>query len=526
LTVVERDSQVSGKLGSGPGDGTRGDLAVGAAAGDYVVTELIARGGCGSVYRARHRELDRSAAVKVLHGPLALLPKMVQRFAREVRVVGMLRHPNIVEIYDIGHLPDHRPYYAMEYLSGRTLSTILEEQGRMSPLEVLEVLDPVCAALAAAHAAGVIHRDVKASNIMVDGATGLVKLLDFGIAKLVGPQAGPHGLTSEGRQVGTLTIMAPEQLMGGPVDARIDVYALGVLLFRLLTGRLPFDGKNAITLAQQHLEEPAPRPSARSPVAPSFDAIVLRCLEKRPERRYATVEDFLDALRRAARTSRPRWATPIPGSVAVPRAAMPLGVGVYVDIRLRADTDEAVADAGVINDLAEEALRDGGFVLAALTSSAVLGVRPLPDDPSSRLAVRGDALEIAALLHEQVIAREGRDPRVHANVCVHVDGLAWQDGGLAGGALVHTEHWAPFGDVHALCATRAAAEGISGFDLGPVGDPLEIDDTLVGLHHADGAEPDPRPAAVTMGETPKPPAQPAKPARPPRAALVSVTRRR
>src|SRR5262249_28665743 len=145
---------------------------------------------------------------------------------------GMLRHPNIVEIYDIGTLPDRRPYYVMEYLSGRTLSTILDEQGRLSPLEALEVLEPVCAALIAAHAAGVIHRDVKASNIMVDmagGRPGTVKLLDFGIAKLIGPQETPIGLTSEGRQVGTLTIMAPEQLLGGPVDARIDIYALGVL---------------------------------------------------------------------------------------------------------------------------------------------------------------------------------------------------------------------------------------------------------------------------------------------------------
>src|SRR6202042_2903945 len=114
----------------------------------------------------------RVAAVKVLHSSLAVMPKMVERFAREVRVVNMLRHPNIIEIYDIGALADRRPWYAMEYLSGRTLSTMLDEQGRMSPAEALEVLDPVCAALAAAHAAGVIHRDVKASNIMVTAGGG------------------------------------------------------------------------------------------------------------------------------------------------------------------------------------------------------------------------------------------------------------------------------------------------------------------------------------------------------------------
>jgi len=458
--VLEQDSRPSGSLTEGP---LRGELVAGALAGEYVVTALIARGGCGAVYRANHRgHAERVAAVKVLHGSLAVMPKMVERFAREVQVVGMLRHPNIVEIYEVGTLADRRPYFAMEYLAGRTLSAILDEDGRMSPAEALEVLEPVCAALIAAHAAGVIHRDVKASNIMVDDASGVVKLLDFGIAKLVGPKAGPVGLTSEGRQVGTLTIMAPEQLLGGPVDARIDIYALGVLVYRLLTGRLPFDGKNALALVQQHLEEPAPRPSHRIPLAPAFDALVLRCLEKRPERRYDSVKDFLDALRRALRGG-PRGGSDV--------EAPALGVGIHVDIRMRADGDElaeaVVADGGFILDLAEETLLDAGFLLAAVTGSSVLGVRALPLDPAHRRAARSAALVIAANLHDKVSARPHADPRVHANVCVHVDDLTWTGGNapeVSGGVLVRTETWAPPDDVLSLCATTPAIEGLVGRD--------------------------------------------------------------
>jgi eukaryotic-like serine/threonine-protein kinase len=489
--VVERDADARtpanvANVAHGGSQLPRGDLTPGSLAGDYVVTELIARGGCGSVYLTRHRSIDRTAAVKVLHAPLAVLPKMVERFTREVEVVGKIRHPNIVGIYEVGTLSDRRPYYAMEHLSGRTLSAILEERGRMSPPEALAVLEPVCEALIAAHAAGVIHRDVKASNIMVDeGDPRSVKLLDFGIAKLIGPTAGAAagGLTSDGRQVGTLTIMAPEQILGGPVDTRIDVYALGVLLYRLLTGRLPFDGKSALTLAQQHLEEPAPRPSLRVPVTPALDAIVLRCMEKRPERRHDSVRELLDALRSAA------LGAPRRGHADAPA----LGVGVYLEIRMRADDmDDALGDdIGRVLDLAEDELRREGFILAAATGSSVLGVRALPADPAGRPAARLAALRVAAALHEKVTSREGADARVHTNVCVHVDHLTLRPGDgmeVSGGALVRTGTWAPAADVLAVCATGPAVEGLADLDVLPgpqVGEGAAPLVTLVGSARRD-----------------------------------------
>jgi hypothetical protein len=260
--------------------------------------------------------------------------------------------------------------------------------------------------------------------------------------------------------------MAPEQLLGGPVDARIDIYALGVLLYRLLTGRLPFDGKNALTLAQQHLEEPAPRPSHRIPVAPALDALVLRCLEKQPERRYGSVDELLVALRRAALGAR--------GDAGVASA---LGVAIYLEIRLRGEIDEIDdalgTDIGFILDLAEEELHKERFALAALTGSSVLGVRPLPEGAEARLFARASAVEVAAVLHERVSARPDADPRVHANICVHVDDLTWRAGAapeVAGGALVRAEAWAPRSDVLALCATAEAIEGLTGFDGAPIAD--------------------------------------------------------
>ncbi|MFT3766929.1 MAG: serine/threonine-protein kinase [Minicystis sp.] len=436
-----------------------GDLAAGATVGQYVIDRRIARGGCGSVYDARHPRTGRRVAVKVLHAFLAEQPKMVERFLREVELVTVLRHPGIVEILEVGVLADRRPFYVMEYLAGGTLEDMFKAKNRLTPEEALEVLQPVCAALDAAHAAGIVHRDVKASNIAFDEGRKQTKLLDFGIAKLLSPDPRQAGLTTVGRQLGTPTIMAPEQLLGRKVDARVDVYALGVLLYRMLTGRVPFDGKTAGALARQHLDEPAPRPSRVVPLGPAIDAVVLRCLEKQPERRFGSVRGFCATFAEALGL---RGDTPASSRVARER-----GVAVYVELTIASapseegEFDDALAgDVGVMFDLAEMRLLDDGFTLAQATGNAVLGVRLLTGDAR---AVHAAAVTTAKDIAEGIAARVGADPRIRASVAVHTDELLVRAGPepeIVGGALLCTSAWAPAEPVVGVTISDAAREGI------------------------------------------------------------------
>lgn len=443
------------------------DLPPGARAGGYIIESRIARGGCGAVYTAWRLDQGRAGprvAVKVLHGKLAVQPKMIERFVLEVQVVRRLDHPNVVEILDVGALDDGRPFYVMERLEGVTLDGLLRAEGRMSPEQALELLEPVCAALQAAHDAGVVHRDVKASNIFVlDGPSRSVKLLDFGIAKLLDPGEGT-GLTTAGRAPGTLSIMAPEQILGGPIDARVDIYALGVLLHRLLTGRFPFDATSATELARQHLEEPPPRPSQRAPLSPALDALVLRCLEKQPERRFPSVRALLRELRDAV-------GRPASAPESMPELSVD-ALGIHVGIRLRAaldDIDDALADdLGRAMDLAEGALRRAGLSVLATAGDEVLGVRILPGGRGAERRARAEALEVATGLQAQVTGRPGADGRVHVNVCLHADQVLIRSPlapEIVGGPLACPGAWAPQEDVPGLCATPEALEGLTGLLL-------------------------------------------------------------
>jgi serine/threonine protein kinase len=270
------------------------------AAGAYRIGELLASGGFGAVYRAEHTSSGAAAAVKIMHAELSADRGAVGRFEREIEVMQRLRHPGVLEVFDRGRLPDGRPFLAMELLAGESLRAHLDARGRLEVAEALAILEPLADALGAAHARGVIHRDLKPSNVFLAeaGRRRRVVLLDFGVAKLLDAE-GP-ALTRSGNVVGTTSCMAPEQILTRPIDVRSDVYALGVLAYRMLAGEPPFAARNLIALQQAHLYMTPRPPSAAGSPDPALDAPILRALAKEPPARQPSAAAFLSELLGAA----------------------------------------------------------------------------------------------------------------------------------------------------------------------------------------------------------------------------------
>jgi serine/threonine-protein kinase len=353
----------------------------------YAVKRMIGRGGMGIVYLARDRRLDRLVAIKTLPPTLAGDPAVRERFLRETRTAGGMAHPNIVPIHGADEMDGH-VFFVMSYIDGDSLAVHTQANGRLEPRAVSRYLQDVASALAHAHRRGIIHRDIKAENILIERATDRALVTDFGIARLA--EATP--LTATGQVLGTVYYVSPEQVTGDTVDARSDIYSLGIVGFLALTGRFPFQGDVASAVLVAHVTRTAPPVASVNPSVPSVLASIIdRCLMKDPAHRYASAGDLLAAIeaalpeldrpagkptlslisdteahavwQRAAELQASTGIQPRPPAVAKPRdAAKDLERTSGFPI---ADVRAAAAEAGISERYVEHALVERGLAPAA-----------------------------------------------------------------------------------------------------------------------------------------------------------------
>jgi eukaryotic-like serine/threonine-protein kinase len=266
-------------------------------AGTYQLIRRLGAGGMGTVYEARHIRLETRVAIKFLRPELAFSEEMLARFHREARAASQLRHPHIVEVFDINRTDDNLHYIVQEYLEGEPLSAVLERQGTLEVARGAQLLAQVCDALAAAHGKGIVHRDIKPENLFVIRPDGreLIKVLDFGIAKVQEPRTQ---LTQAYQVMGTPDYISPEQAASaGEVDFRSDIYSLGVVAYRIFTGRLPYEVENAaLALDAVRVKEPTPPRARRADLPASVEALILRAMQRDPAARFATMLDMKHAL--------------------------------------------------------------------------------------------------------------------------------------------------------------------------------------------------------------------------------------
>jgi eukaryotic-like serine/threonine-protein kinase len=285
-------------------------------AGKYAVLRKLGAGAMGVVYLARQLALEKTVAVKLLHRDLAVDETFTERFRREARAASRLDHPNSIRVFDFGQEPDGLLYLAMEYVEGRDLFTLLSDRGPLSPASIVELLSQVLAALAVAHDLGVLHRDLKPENIMIVRGKGddlqpvdIVKVCDFGIAKIVDASEpasgdGARRHTTRGLIVGTPEYMSPEQARGEELDGRSDLYAVGVVLYELLTGRVPFVADTPLGIVLKHVAEEPTLPSSHlASVDRALEAICMKALQKKPSERFQSAREMRLALRSALGTS-------------------------------------------------------------------------------------------------------------------------------------------------------------------------------------------------------------------------------
>ena len=297
-------------------------------AGKYLIEKLIKRGGMGAIYQGKHVLMDKTVAIKVLRPALAVDDDVVARFSREAKAASRISHPHAVSVTDFGESENGIVFLVMEYLEGRTLKEIIRSEGAMPLTRVVEIIRQVTGALDAAHGQGVVHRDLKSDNIMVSQTNGgdWAKVLDFGIAKIQQPASVKDAdLTAPNLVIGTPQYMSPEQCsQTHPLDARSDIYSLGVIIYEMLAGRVPFTGESATIIMMKHVQDPPPSVLATRPdLPPAVDAVIARALAKVPADRFQTAGELFAALSNAAGeyvVAAPRSAETVPSVPVIPAA--------------------------------------------------------------------------------------------------------------------------------------------------------------------------------------------------------------
>jgi len=275
-------------------------IKIGTIFAGYRIEGVLGRGGMGVVYLAEQPELGRKVAIKVIAPALASDPDYLERFRRESRLAAAIEHPNAIPIYEAGVVDEDMPYLVMRYVEGEDLSSLLRREGRLEARRAAAIVDQIAGALDEAHARGLVHRDVKPANVIVESRRGTehAYLTDFGLTREMDASSG---VTATGRWVGTIDYASPEQIKGRPVDARCDVYALGCVLFTTLTGRLPFEREEDVAKLYAHVSEPPPAPSSLVEGLPKdVDRVITRAMAKDPDFRFPSAGDFGRAAMAAA----------------------------------------------------------------------------------------------------------------------------------------------------------------------------------------------------------------------------------
>jgi len=430
----------------------------------FRIERELGRGGMGVVYLAEHVHLGRRVALKFLGPGLAETDDFRERFVRESRLAASLHHPNIVTVYDAGEA-DGRLYIAMQYIDGTDLATVLSKEGALEPERALTILEQIASALDAAHAEGLVHRDVKPANVLM--RDGHAYLTDFGLTKRT---TSATSLTATGQFVGTAQYMAPEQIMGEAVDGRADIYALGCILFHCLTGVAPFERENSVAVIYAHLSEPPPAASALRPELPAaLDAVIARAMAKAADDRYPTGAALAEAARGALVTgaAEPAREPARPPAPARPRRLWAAGAALL-----------AVLLIGVVAVLAAGGGDEPpGEPAARETPSPAASVEPLddpsPPEPAGELAVgnRPSDLVIDPDNYSVWVSNEGDGTvsRVDTGAANVIDaplrvGDAPSSVALAGGYL-----WVANRDSNTLTRIRTARKPRPGetFDAGP-----------------------------------------------------------